>query len=127
MKSIGIAIVTVVICLFVSKQNKDIAILISIAACCVIFLYAMRYLETILAFINDLKILGNLDSSFLGILLKAVGIGLISEITGLICADAGNTALGKTVQLIASFGILWLALPLFTSLIDIINKILGEV
>ena len=127
LKSFGIALVTVVICLFVNKQNKDVAILISIVACCGILLSAMQYLDNILLFVNDLKIIGNIDVSFLGILLKAVGIGLIAEITSLICTDAGNAALGKSVQILATCGILWLSIPLFTSLIDLLNKILGEV
>ena len=127
LKSFGIAIVTVVIGLFISKQNKDIAVLISIAACCLICFYAAGYLEAILLFIDDLKLLGDLDTTFLSILLKAAGIGLIGEITTLICTDAGNTALGKTVQITAACGILWLSLPLFRSLIDLLNRILGEV
>ena len=49
------------------------------------------------------------------------------EITSLICTDAGNAALGKSVQILATCGILWLSIPLFTSLIDLLNKILGEV
>ncbi len=127
LKTVGIAIITVVICLFLSKQNKDIAVLVSLAACCGILFYAMQYLEPILLFIDHLKMLGSLDASFLGILLKAVGIGLTAEIVSLICTDAGNSALGKTVQIMAACGILWLSLPLFTYLIDLLNKILGEV
>ena len=84
-------------------------------------------MDNILLFVNDLKILGKIDASFLAILLKAVGIGLIAEITSLICTDAGNAALGKAVQILATCGILWLSIPLFTSLIDLLNKILGEV
>lgn len=127
LKSIGIAVVAVVICLFIGKQNRDIAILISMAACCIIILYAMRYFEEILVFVDSLKVFGNLDGTFLGILLKTVGIGMIAEITSLLCSDAGNAALGKTVQIIATCAILWTSLPLFTSLIDLLNKILGEI
>lgn len=126
-KSMGIAMVAVVLCLFVGKQNKDIAVLISIAACCIILFYAANYLEAVLAFVSDLTLVANLEESFLQILLKSVGIGLIAEITSLLCADAGNAALGKTVQIMAVCGILWTALPLFTSLIDLMSNIIGEV
>ena len=62
----------------------------------------------------------------LGILLKAVGIGLVSEIAGLVCTDAGNGSLGKTLQLLGSAVILYLSLPIFTAMLELIREILRE-
>ena len=118
--------VTVVLYLFLQRQNRDIAVLVSLAACCVITAFAAYYLETIISFISELKVIGNLNSTFLVVLLKAVGIGLIAEIAALICTDAGNSALGKTIHIIAVAAILCTALPLLSGLIDLINQILGE-
>jgi hypothetical protein len=44
----------------------------------------------------------------------------------LICTDAGNTALAKTVQILTTAMILWLSIPLFESLLDLVQAILGE-
>jgi hypothetical protein len=44
----------------------------------------------------------------------------------MVCADAGNASLGKVLQILASAVILWLSLPVFTALIELIQKILGE-
>ena len=126
-KTVGIAMIAVILCLFVGKQNKDIAVLISIVACGIILLYAVGYLDGVLSFIDDLTVIANLDRAFLQILLKCVGIGLITEIASLLCSDAGNAALGKAVQIMSVCGILWTALPLFTSLIDLLSNILGEI
>lgn len=126
-KTVGLAIITVVLCLFIGKQNKDIATVISMAACCLILLISLRYIQTILTFVEDLRLLGSMDATSLGILLKAVGIGLLAEIVSVICVDAGYAALGKTVQIAAVCGILWTSLPLFNALIDLLNRILGEV
>lgn len=125
-KTVGIAMVTVVLYLFLQKQNKDIAVLVSLAACCVIMAFAGFYLDAVISFISKLKVIGNLNSTFLEVLLKAVGIGLIAEIAALICADAGNSALGKTIHIMAVGAILWTALPLLSGLVDLINQILGE-
>lgn len=62
----------------------------------------------------------------LGILLKAVGIGLVSEIAGLVCTDAGNGSLGKTLQMLGSAVILYLSLPIFTAMLELIREILRE-
>lgn len=126
LKTIGITMITVILCLFFGKQNKDISILLAMAACCIVFCAAGYYLESVLSFVNQLKVIGNLNGSFLEILLKAVGIGLICEVSALICADAGNSALGKTIHIVAAGAILWISLPLLSSLLELMDKILSE-
>ena len=126
-KIIGIAIITVILCLFIGKQNKDYAVLLSIAACCIILLYAASSINAVIAFVEDLYVLSNLNVDFIVILLKAVGISFLIEISVLICSDSGYSAIGRTIQIIGVFAILWVSLPLFNSLLDLLNEILGEI
>ena len=126
-KIIGVAIITVILCLFVGKENKEYAVLLSITACCVILLYASSSINVVMTFVNELHVLSNLNVDFIVILLKAVGIGFLTEISVLICSDSGYSAIGKTTQIIGVFAILWVSLPLFNSLIDLLNEILGEI
>jgi stage III sporulation protein AD len=121
------AIITIVLYLTISKQNKDISVLVAIAGCCGILLAAISYLSPIIEFINRLQLKGGLDENLLRTVLKAVGIGIISEITSLICSDSGNAALGKALQFLSVALILWLSLPVFTQLLDLIEEILGTI
>ena len=57
----------------------------------------------------------------------AVGIGLVVEMGSLICADAGNSALGKTLQILGAIAVLWLSIPLINSLIALLEQILGDI
>jgi stage III sporulation protein AD len=125
-KVVGIAMTCVVLYLFLEKQNKDIAVLVSLAACCAVTVLAISYLDEVLDFIWDLTRIGQLNNSFLKVLLKSVGIGLIGEISTLVCNDAGNSALGKTIQIVSVCIILWTAIPLLSELMNLINQILGE-
>lgn len=127
LKAIAAVFITVVFYLVLEKQNKDIALLLTLAACCVLFLVAASFLKPVMAFFQRLQTLGGLDSDMLLIILKSVGLGLLSEITMLICTDVGNAALGKAVQIGATAVILWLSLPLFTSLIELVTQILGTI
>ena len=120
-------LITVVLCLALSKQGKDISLLLTIAVCCMVVTAAITYLQPIIDFFQKLNSISQLDSSIVNILLKAVGIGLLAEITGLICKDAGSAALGKTIQILATAVILWLSLPLFNELIELIDGILGAI
>ena len=120
-------LLTVILCLVLAKQGKDFSVLLVIFVCCMVGIAAMNYLQQIIDFLNSLQAVGNLDSGMIKILLKTVGIGLLSEITCMICTDAGNGALGKTIQILAAAVILWLSIPIFTKLMELVEQILGAV
>lgn len=88
---------------------------------------AMSYLSPVIDFLRTLETLGSLDSDLVEILMKAVGIGILAEISAMVCTDAGNASLGKAVQLLGTAVILWLSLPLFKALVELLQSILGEV
>ncbi len=124
---LGGVLIAVVLALILHQQGKDMALILSIAMCCMVLIAAMAYLKPVIAFIRELQSIGKLDNDMVRIMLKAVGIGLTAEIASLICTDAGNGALGKTVQILASAVILWLGLPLMQALMDMIQQMMGEV
>ena len=127
LQAVAGVLVAVVLWIILSRQGKEYALVLSIGACCLIILVAFRFLEPVLDLLRQLQALGNLQPEWLSIMLKAVGIGLVVEIGSLICADAGNGALSKTMQILGSVAILWLSIPLMNSLIQLIQQILGEV
>ena len=126
-KAAGGVLIALVLYLILAKQGKDFSLLLSVAVCCMVAGAAMTYLEPVIVFFKKLQALGQIDTEMLTIILRAVGIGLLSEITCLICTDAGNAALGKTLQLLASAVILWMSVPLFNSLITLVEEVLGSV
>lgn len=120
-------LLTVVICLILSKYSKDYSVILAICVCCMVVLIAVGYLQKIIAFIEKLTSAGNLNQDLIDILFKAVGIGLLTEITSMICIDAGNTALAKSIQLLSSAVILWLCIPLFNELLELVEGVFGAV
>lgn len=127
LKAAAAVLVTVVLYLVISKRDKDISFMLTTVVCCMVIAGALQYLEPVFSFVEKLETLAGLDPDFFQVLLKSVGIGLIAEISALICTDVGNAALGKSLQIMATAVILWLSLPLFNSLIDLMLNILGEV
>lgn len=124
LKSVAGTLITLIMYLILIKQGKDISALLTAAVCCMLAVAAMQYVKPVIAFIEHLQQISSMDASILQIILRAVGIALLAEITSLICADAGNAALGKTLQFLGSGVVLWLSLPLFTELLDLIEEIL---
>ena len=118
-------LITMVLCLLLPKQKTDISVLLCLAVCCMALICAAVYLEPILSLLHRLIELGNLPDELLQILFKVVGIGLISQITSVICIDAGNQSLGKVLQLITTAVVLWLCIPLLEQLLILIENVLG--
>lgn len=126
-KAAGLILVSVILCLILSGHSKSFPILIVIAVSSIVAMASLKYIRPVLDFFDQLQSMGNWDSELMTILIKAVGIGILSEITALICADSGNSALGKSLQILTTAVILWLSLPLFTGLLELISQLLGKI
>lgn len=110
-----------------NRQGKDMSALLSIAACAMVVAAAMGFLEPVISFLKRIQNIGMLDSDLFSVILKVVGIGLLTEITVLICKDAGNEAMGKTLQILSTVTALWLSIPVLEKLLTLLDKILGAI
>lgn len=126
-KATAAVLVGVVLSLVLAKQNKENSLLITVLVCCLVCITAMNYFHPLIEFMRKLERMGGLDPELFSILLKAVGIGLLAEISALICSDFGNGAMGKTLQILAVIVILWISLPLLNKLMDLISGILEAI
>ena len=123
LKAVSYILIALILYIILQKEAKDYAVLLSLIVCCLIATVAMQYVAPILVFVRRLQTMGNFDESFLSILLKSLGVGLLTEIVSLVCIDAGNTAFSKILHILAVVTILWLGLPLFEALITLIEDI----
>ena len=125
-KAAALALIAGVLSLTLKDQDKEYAVLLSIAACLMVTAITVTYLKPVYAFLKELETLGDLRGDMLAILIKALGVGLASEIASMICTDAGNASLTKAIQLLGGAVILYLSVPMFSALMDLIQKIVGE-
>ena len=119
--------VSVVLILSLGNKGKEFGVLLGILVCALLAMVAMEYLKPVIDFLSVLEAAGGLNSGMLEILLKISGIGIVSEVAVLVCGDSGNASLGKALQLMGSAVILWLSLPTFQMLLELIVNILGGI
>ena len=120
-------LIVCVISLVIEKKEKELTIVLTICTCCCVCLFVVSFLQPVIDFIHSLQEIAAVDYQSLRIVFKVVGIGLVAEISSLICQDAGKSALAKVVQVSATVLILWVSLPLFTKLIELVSKIIGGI
>lgn len=119
-------LIAAVLVLAVGKQEKDLALLLTMAVCTMTAIAAFYFLEPVISFLYRLEELGDLQTGILSTLLKIAGIGLVCEIAGTICQDSGNASLAKGIGFLGTAVILSLSVPVLQTLLDLIQDILGE-
>lgn len=126
-KTVGAALVSTILILALDRQNRDYSILVTVAASAMVTIAAAKLLEPVISFLGELESLGNLSSDLLLTLIKVFGIGMTGEIAASVCNDAGNSSLGKGLRFLSNAAILYLSIPVFSSLTDLFLQILGDV
>lgn len=122
----AVVLIGVILSLVIGRQSKDMSVLLTLAVCVLVCVGVLEFLEPVAQLLRQLRRLGNLDNEAVSILLKAALIGLLSELAGLLCADAGESALGKALQILSNAAILWLSLPLFQQILTMIEEVLAQ-
>ena len=123
-KAAAVMILTIILGAAIGKTEKDFAVVLTVAACCVVGMIAMQYFSEVIDFLWELGNGSGFQNPFMDTLLKITGVALMTELTGLISEDAGNSSLGKAVQILGTSVILFLSIPLFEAFFSIIQEIM---
>lgn len=126
-RMLAAALVSVVLTLALDRQSRDFSLLVTVAVCCMIGAAAVKFLNPVMEYMGQLEALGDLREDMLLSLLKIFGIGMSGEMAASVCNDAGNSSLGKGLRFLSNAAILYLSIPIFSSLTDLLVQILGDV
>ena len=120
----ALIVLTAVLVLVLRKQNGEIALLLGLCGCCIVMMVMVGFLSPVIQFLLKLQQIANLDHQMLRILRKITAVALTAEIAATVCADAGNAALAKVMQLLSIAVILYLSLPMLEALLTLVERIL---
>lgn len=124
-KTTSIVLLAVILGLAVGKTERDISAVLSLVAACIAAGVMVAVLEPVLDYLWELQHLCDLPDGLIGVLLKAVGIALVAELSAAVCADAGNGLLGRILQMLGGAVVLSLSVPMFRTLMTIIKEMIG--
>lgn len=123
LKIVSLVLLTVVIGLAVGKTEKDLSVVLGMVSLCIAACAAVTVLEPVLDYLVELRHVFNLPDELVNVLLKAVGIALIAELSSAVCTDAGSASLGKVLQILGGALVLSLSIPVFRTLMTIIKEL----
>ncbi|MDQ7788473.1 MAG: stage III sporulation protein AD [Clostridia bacterium] len=122
---VGFGLVAAVLIVILRHQKPEVAMLVSIAAGVVIFLFVLDKVAAVVTVLKDLATRANINMLYLGAILKIVGIAYIADFGAQICRDSGEGALASKIEFAAKVLILVLAVPIVMAVLNTLLKILG--
>lgn len=123
-KIIGIALIALVIIILLKQYKPEFTIYISLLTGALILLLVMDKLIGIINLLQSLANKVSLNSTFLLLLVKITGIAVLSEFAISICKDSGEAAIANKIEIGTKIIIISMSIPIITTLLEIILKIL---
>ena len=124
LKILAVALVTVFAHILIKQTKPEIAMLITIVGSILIIIMAVNVLNSVISSFYKIFQQTGVESSLLTPLIKIVAIGYIAEFGANICADAGASSVADKILFSAKLIILVIALPIITTVIDMVVALL---
>ena len=118
----ALAVIAVIVALTLRPKNAEIALMLTIACSVLILISLLTQANRIVGTVNSIVAASQINTGYLAILLKVVGICLLTEFAVNTCRDAGSQSLAGNVSLAGKLLVTVTALPLYT---DILNTVIG--
>ena len=119
-KIIGVAILICIASIVIKQIKPEFSLIIIIAGSCLILWYILQYIDTIINVFDNIAKQTNINTEFLTIILKIVGIGYLIEFAANICVDSGNSSIADKIILIGKLIILTVSMPIISNLLNVI-------
>ncbi len=119
-----VGIIAVVLSSTIKKQRPELALQLGIATGLLIFIVVIVKLSAVIDFLQTFSKKANIDSTYINILLKIVGIAYIAEFGAEVCKDAGESSIASKIELAGKVTIVILAVPIISSLLDLVIKLM---
>ena len=123
-KIIGIALIALIIIILIKQYRPEFAIYISLLTGVLILLLVMDQLSEIISLLQSLATKASINSTFLELLIKITGIAFLAEFAVSVCKDAGEGAIASKIEIGSKIIIIAMSIPIISSLLEIILKIL---
>lgn len=105
-------------------QKKEYELFVTLGACVCIFYFIVTKLELVLNVISRMQEYVKIDTGYIGILMKMIGITYVAEFSSNLCKDAGYQAVAGQIEMFGKLSILVISMPVLLVLLETIGEFL---
>lgn len=115
---VGIGLTATVLASILRPHAPQFAMLVSILAGAILLIMVVHNMTGVIQSLTGLANSANLNHGFLTTVLKIIGIAYVVEFAAQVARDAGEGALGGKIELAGKVGIIVLAMPIITDVVQ---------
>ena len=119
-KIVGVSIFAVIMIIILKNYRPEMALVLSIITGMGIMLYAISKMSSVINVLNDLVSKSGVNTDFLLIIIKVIGIAYIVEFGKNVCIDAGQSSIATKLEMAGKVVIVVLTIPLISSLVNVL-------
>lgn len=118
-----IGMLTALIALQIKEMKSEYAVYLGLAGSLLLVFLMLGKLKWMIQTLQDFFTYVPLDSVYLGMILKLVGISYLADFAAGICQEAGQTTLGKQIELFAKLTLFGISLPIVQSVFQTLSQL----
>lgn len=119
-KIVGVSVFAVIMIIILKNYRPEMALVLSIITGIGIMLYAISKMSSVINVLNDLVSKSGVNTDFLLIIIKVIGIAYIVEFGKNVCIDAGQSSIATKLEMAGKVVIVVLTIPLMSSLVNVL-------
>lgn len=123
-KIVGIAYIALFLMLLFRQSKNELNTFLTLTAGALILLIMIEPLKEIIDFLREIADKANIDTLYIGIVLKILAIAYIASFSSSLCKDANADSLATQIDLAGKIMILVLAIPILMAVLNSILKIM---
>ena len=124
MQIVGISAVSLLLALFLKEVYPSFSVILVICAAGLLFIKMSGSLSSIISYLNDISGSAGEANSYVKLMVKTLGIALVSQLMADICRDNGESALAGQTETAAKILIIAMIMPLFEAVVKAVSGIL---
>lgn len=117
-----IGIVGVLLAVQLKNGRSEYGFLISMAAGIFLFFCIAEKLELFLRAVEEIRSFLTIDTEYLAIMMKMIGITYIAQFSSGICKDAGYQTIAAQIEIFSKLSILAVGMPVLLALLETIQE-----
>lgn len=111
--------------ILLKDQKKEYELFVTLGVSLCIFYFIMSKLELVLSVISRMQEYVRLDTGYIAILIKMIGITYVAEFSSNLCKDAGYQAVAGQIEMFGKLSILVISMPVLLVLLETIEEFLS--
>ena len=124
MRIVGIGLIGAMLSILLRNSKPEFSMLIPVVVSFTVLACAMPYLIRITEELSRMASSAGINSSYMRIVIKVIGISYLVCITAELCKDAGENAIAAKIELGGKLIILAMAIPIINSLLNLVKEII---